>query len=103
MLIFKLMTLFVVTLFLSACATAEPTQTASDTAMDAPKEINWEKAKEMILSGEIQTVVQSHNLKVTLQHKDGTQFLTTEPELDSVMQIVKQCGAKCSNMNIMTE
>ena len=102
MLIHKL-TVFIVILSLSACSVPVSTQTGSNIPADAPKEINWEKAKEMIFSGEIETIVQSHDQKVILEHSNGDQFLTTEPELDDVIQIVKQCGAKCSNIDIMSE
>lgn len=102
MLIHKL-TIFIVSLSLSACSAPKPTQTGSDVPVDAPKEINWEKAKEMIFSGEIETIVQSHDRKVILEHENGSQFLTTEPELDDIIQIVKECGIKCSNLDIMSE
>ena len=102
MLIHKL-TIFVIIFCLGACTTAESTQTASDTPGDAPQEINWAQAKEMIFSGEIVTIVQAHDRKVILQDKDGNQFIMIEPELDNVIETAKQCGAKCSNMDIMTE
>ena len=102
MLTYKL-TIFIVILFLSACSAPQPTQTGSDVPLDAPKEINWEKATEMIFSGEIATIVQSHDQKVILEHTNGNQFITTEPQLDDVIQVVNQCGAKCSNIDVMSE
>jgi hypothetical protein len=102
MLIHKL-TIFIVILFLSTCTSPEPTQTGSDISTNAPKEINWEKAKHLIFTGEVETIVQSHDLNVILQLEDGRQFISTEPELDSVVQILQECGARCSNTSMMTE
>lgn len=97
------LTIFIVILFLSACTTAEPTQTGSDIRVDVPQKNRFGKAKEMIFSGDVESIVQSHDRKVILQDKNGSQFIAIEPELDSVIQIVKQCGEKCLNVDIMTK
>ena len=103
MLIYKLTIIFIVTLFLSACTTPEPTRTGNDTSTNDPEQVNRDKAKEMILSGEVKTIVQSHDLEVILQLEDGRQFISKEPELDSIVQILKECGARCSTTSLMSQ
>ncbi|MBN1486013.1 MAG: hypothetical protein JW981_00140 [Anaerolineae bacterium] len=67
------------------------------------EEIAWEKAKTLILTGEVEQVFQTHSLQVTLYLKNGEHLLTQEPEIDAVFDVIEQCGEQCANMVMATE
>lgn len=95
--------LYILLLLLTACAAPAPTKAEEEVNLTSPQETTWEQAKEMILAGKVKTLVQSHNLKVELELKDGSQFTVTEPALDDVFRVVEQCGARCADIVLMTE
>ena len=41
--------------------------------------------------------------QVTLTLTDGRALTTIEPQIDAVMNAVKQCGARCANTTFATE
>ena len=95
--------LCILMLSLTACTTPESNKTGDDVNTASPQETSWELAKEMILAGQVETLTQFHDLKVILELKDGSQFITTEPALDDIVKLVEQCGARCSETSIITE
>lgn len=90
-------------LLLTGCTTPAPNKAEQEVNLTIPQETGWDMAKEMILAGKVKTITQSHDLKVILDLKDGSQFTTTEPAIDEVFRVVEQCGAKCENIGLMTE
>lgn len=66
-------------------------------------QVSWDRARALILSGQVEQVTQLHSLEVTLQLRDGTQLVTTEPEIDAVFEAVDACGEPCSDMVLITE
>lgn len=66
-------------------------------------ELVWEHATALILNGEISSVTQTHDLKVTLTLKDGRTLMTTEPEIDAVFQVIQTCGDPCASIQRATE
>lgn len=103
----KLLVLCFFALSLVACtATQSPPEiTTDETASDVAsvEQITWEKAQELVLGGQVEQVVQSHDLQVELELKDGRRFSTIEPELDAIFQVIKQCGDPCSSIDLITE
>jgi hypothetical protein len=91
----KLAIICMIVLLLTSCASSKSTSTT--------EEIGWDKAKEMILTGAVETLSQTHDRKVMLDLKDGSRFTTTEPTLDDIFKVVEQCGKKCSNISMITE
>lgn len=69
----------------------------------ALEEVSWDEAKDLILSGDVEQVTQLHSLQVTLDLSDGRQLVTTEPEIDAVLDVVDACGAPCADMVLATE
>ncbi len=67
------------------------------------REISWQTAQEMIQSGQVKAVSQSHSLRVSLTLQDGRELQTTEPQIDDVIRVVKQCGEPCRDILIATE
>jgi len=57
----------------------------------------------MIMNGEVERVVQTHALKVTLLLKDGRALVSVEPEIDGVLEVIKLCGEKCVDIVVATE
>lgn len=65
--------------------------------------VSWEKAKEILHSGEVEQVFQSHSKNVTLILKNGTTLNTVEPNLDDIFSEVKKCGEPCQDIILATE
>lgn len=66
-------------------------------------EISWEAAVALLNNGEVGQVVQTHNLQVTLDLKDGRSLVTREPNIDDVFQVIEACGQPCANISVATE
>jgi hypothetical protein len=66
-------------------------------------EVDWRHAQAMIMNGEVERVVQTHALKVTLFLKDGRSLATVEPEIDEVLKVIKLCDRKCVDIVVVTE
>lgn len=66
------------------------------------KKISREEAKKLILNGEIISVFQRHNLELQLKTKKES-FLTIEPKIDEVFELIQACGDTCSKMQLATE
>ncbi len=69
----------------------------------SPVEVKWELAIEILNTGNVTEVVQSHNLEVLLTLKDGSQIKTVEPSLDDIFAEIERCGPVCSEISLMTE
>lgn len=65
--------------------------------------VSWDEAKALITGGEVQQAFQTHALEVRLYLKDGRSVVTTETRIDEVIQVIRDCGAPCSNIMIATE
>ncbi|MDF1513341.1 MAG: hypothetical protein P1S60_05985, partial [Anaerolineae bacterium] len=63
----------------------------------------WEDAVVLIMEGQVEQVVQLHNLDVTLTLRDGSTLKTVEPQIDEVFDVIKRCGDSCSDMILATE
>jgi inhibitor of cysteine peptidase len=68
-----------------------------------PSRIEWQEARELILSGRVEQVVQLHSLEVRLYLEDGRTLVTTEPSIDDVFDVVDECGEPCVDMILATE
>jgi hypothetical protein len=66
-------------------------------------EVYWVQAVSMILNGEVTQVMQTHDLKVYLTLKDGRTLFSLEPEIDTVIQVIRSCGDPCKAIMIATE
>jgi hypothetical protein len=67
------------------------------------REIEWDRAKEMILGGQAQSVMQTHSLSVSITGRDGIQYRTREPNIDDVLRLVKEVDPKRVFMGYGTE
>jgi hypothetical protein len=68
-----------------------------------PSEIAWEQVPDLLATGEVETVFQTHALDVALQMKDGSQIATTEPGIDDIFRLVDECGDPCADLVLATE
>ena len=68
-----------------------------------PAEVNWGTAVEVLNTGRVTEVVQSHNLEVILRLEDGSQIKTFEPSLDDIFREIERCGNICSQISLITE
>lgn len=93
--------LALVAMIVSGCAALG--DTPNPTAASCSGEVLWETAVEILNSGEVETVVQLHNLEVTLVLKDGTSINTVEPIVDAIFEEVDKYGQPCENLILATE
>jgi hypothetical protein len=75
----------------------------TDASTAWPGEVDWATAIEILNSGQVIEVVQSHDLEVTLTLEDGNQLKTIEPALDEIFQEIKLCGSDCREILLITE
>lgn len=68
-----------------------------------PSEVTWETALEILYSGEVDLIYQTHSLEVTLILKDGQSVHTIEPTMDAIFGAVDRCGEPCSGIGVGTE
>lgn len=85
---------------LSACA---PNEAPGDPSDQEPTAISWTKAIELIPSGKVNTAAQTHSLRVFLIMMDGSRFSATEPNIDEVFREIRNCGAPCADIAMITE
>lgn len=91
--------LSLVALLLAACSAGS----AGETPTKLPDTVDWPTAVSLLQSGQVEQVVQLHNLTVTLTLKDGQQVKTVEPVIDAIFDEIQACGAPCSNIILATE
>ena len=65
--------------------------------------VSWEVAVRILRSGQVVTVMQGHNLIVSLTLKDGTSIMTIEPSIDLIGQEIFICGDPCKDIRYATE
>lgn len=93
---------------LFAVQAAEPESAASDQTDAAEprpvaEERTWEEAVEILNSGEVVAVLQTHSLDVTLELADGRRIHTVEPNIDDIFTAVEECGQPCEDIILATE
>lgn len=66
-------------------------------------EILWREAETILMSGVVESVVQTHDLDVTLVLKDGRRLITEEPQIDEVIKVIGLCGDLCASIRVATE
>jgi len=66
--------------------------------------VEWEKALEILRSGQVEFVFQAHNREVHFSLKDETTTVVTkQPKLDLIYDEIEKCGENCKDIVIMTE
>ncbi len=65
--------------------------------------VSWSEVDELLASGEVKMVFQSHQLDVGLTLADGTQVTAVEPHIDAIFQAVEECGEPCASIALATE
>jgi len=63
----------------------------------------WSVAIQVLYTGHVTHIFQSHHLDVTLQLKNGTVLTTKEPTIDAIFDEVARCGEPCRNIVMATE
>jgi hypothetical protein len=86
--------LMILLIGLTACSVTRPANA---------EEIDWQKAIEILHSGQVTEIMQTHNLEVTLALAGGSQIKTIEPAIDEIFREVERCGGKCSQILLITE
>ena len=68
-----------------------------------PGEIAWQDVPDLLSTGEVESVFQTHALAVTFHMRDGSEIETTEPEIDDIFRLVDECGDPCADLMLATE
>ncbi len=68
-----------------------------------PGAITWEQALAVIRSGEVRSVMQSHDLAVAITTKSGARYTTKEPRIDDVIRAAREEAPNAGEIAIMTE
>lgn len=68
-----------------------------------PDEVDWPTAIEILNSGQVTEVIQSHNLEVKLTLEESLQIKTIEPVIDEIFIEIELCGDICSDILLITE
>ncbi len=66
-------------------------------------EVSLIQASGMLLNGEVTKVMQTHDKKAFLTLKDGRTVFALQTEMDQVLQLIKECGDPCKNIEVATE
>jgi hypothetical protein len=91
-------------LILSACTPAPGPEVIDDpTAVSCNGEVTWSQAIEILNSGQVESVMQAHNLKVSFVLENGCRIWTIEPRIDDIFEEVQKCGDLCARISLGTE
>ena len=66
-------------------------------------EVAWSQVKDIVFSGQVVKIGQTHDLNVYLTLKDGRTFKTVEPEIDDILKLVQACGTLCKDILVATQ
>ena len=75
----------------------------TDASTAWPGEVDWATAIEILNTGQVTEVMQSHTLEVTLTLEDGSQIKTVEPSIDDIFREIELCGNVCREILLITE
>jgi ABC-type glycerol-3-phosphate transport system substrate-binding protein len=64
-------------------------------------QVEWAVAEKAILDGQVEIIVQTPSLQVTIKLKDGKVIVANEPALDEVYRAREKCGAPCAELPIV--
>lgn len=65
--------------------------------------ITWAQTVTLIQSQQVTTVVQSHDLSLLVTLVDGRSLLAQQPEIDAVLEVIRDCGDPCKNIAVASE
>jgi hypothetical protein len=91
-------------LVLSACTPApSPEVVDHPTALPCNEEVTWSQAIDILNSGQVESVMQTHSLEVSFVLENGCRIWTIEPHIDDIFAEVQKCGDPCANISLATE
>lgn len=69
----------------------------------AGESISWNDAITIINNEEVKSIIQSHDLDVSIVLKNGKVFDTNEPRIDDIFKEIVKCGENCKSIIMVTE
>lgn len=89
---------------LGACVPLSASEViVNPTELPCNQEVSWEEAIEILNSGEVTSVMQTHSLKVSFMLENGCRITTIEPRIDDIVEALQKCGAHCAKIIFATE
>ncbi len=70
---------------------------------EAWQKVSWNDAVKLLYSGQADSFMQFHSLKVILVLKSGIIVSTREPTIDQIFTEIKKCGDPCKAIGWGTE
>ena len=71
----------------------------------APKQrshfVSWNHAIDLMLDKQVVSISQEKSLVVTLSLSSGTKVATISPGIDTIFEVLKQCGMQCQYIEKM--
>lgn len=65
--------------------------------------ITWAQTVTLIQSQQVTSVVQSHDLSLLVTLADGRSLLAQQPEIDAILEVIRDCGDPCKNIAVASE
>ncbi|AZZ96288.1 hypothetical protein [Pseudoalteromonas sp. R3] len=65
--------------------------------------VKWSTVIQILNSGHVVKIFQSHSNTVTLYLNDGTSVKAQPPQLDDILKEISKCGVRCENIERMLE
>jgi hypothetical protein len=78
---------------------------AKITADKVKNYVPWNQAIDILLASasEVENVSQGHNLQVNIFLNDGTVVGTIEPDIDTIVMVLRKCGLACDHIGVITQ
>ncbi len=57
--------------------------------------VSWDEAMRILNSGQVQRIMQTHNLEVIFTLQNGRIIHTKEHEIDEIFDEIEKCGNSC--------
>lgn len=80
-----------------------PTVSAYPSPQEGVTTISWAQAEQLILAGNVTSIVQTQSLDVTLTLKTGQIYKTTAPAADAAQKAITTCGEPCKNLTVTNQ
>ena len=98
-----LLTIFIIFFILMPKIRENRDENKSPNNTPKTENIQWEEVAEILKSGNVKSVFQTHNLDERLELDNGNLLKTKEPQIDDIFKEIEKCGNVCDNITLATE
>jgi len=80
-----------------------PTASSYPSPQGGAVTIPWDQAEQIIMTGNVTSLVQTQSLDVTLTLKTGETYKTTAPAADAAQKAITTCGEPCKTLTVTNQ